>query len=75
MFSYLYKVSSKLIGDERYSVLDITKKSSLNYRNILNEPTDRKVNSLIENTNWDKNLEIFKFIFRDIPMYRTVLNS
>ena len=35
MFSYLYKVSSKLIGDERYSVLDITKKSSLNYRNIL----------------------------------------
>jgi hypothetical protein len=27
MFSYLYKVSSKLIGDERYSVLDITKKS------------------------------------------------
>ena len=26
MFSYLYNVSSKLIGDERYSVLDITKK-------------------------------------------------
>jgi len=29
MFSYLYKVSSKLIGDERYSVLDITKKKVL----------------------------------------------
>ena len=26
MFSYLYKVSSKLKGDERYSVLDLIKK-------------------------------------------------
>jgi len=30
MFSYLYKVSSKLKGDERYSVLDIKKKFKIN---------------------------------------------
>jgi hypothetical protein len=35
MFSYLYNVSSKLIGDERYSVLDITKKFFILLKHIV----------------------------------------
>ena len=39
----------------------------LMYRNVLNETIagEKTANCLVDNTNWDKNLEVFKFILVD----------